>query len=236
MANKFDFPNICGLLWSGKNGPRVGTGFLVGPRHVLTVGHNLFDPVWNHVPHWSLNVAAYFPGPGPDGGPIVLPATRIDVHPRWKIDAFSNIRHLSAYDFGIVVLGAAPALRPFALAEPESEPRLAVVGYPKAASATKLFDWIGAFNQGLVESPDANYAYRLYYPPMYLPPGNIEGMSGGPAYRIGADGLPIRDAENRVVAVGVHSSWVGFASGPLASAVAIYEDEIQPVIRAWLEL
>lgn len=236
MANKYDFPNICGLLWSSGNGQRVGTGFLIGPRHVLTVGHNLFDPKVNPYPHWSQNVFAYFPGSGPDVGPVIVPATAIDVHPRWKPDSFTSLGHLSAYDFGMVILRDAPALRPFSLEEPEDPPRLAVVGYPKAASSGGLFQWIGAFNQGVVACPDPAYAYRLYYPPMYLPPTAIEGMSGGPAYRIDENGMPIRDANGRVLAVGVQSSWVGFANGPLASAVAIYDDGIRPVIRAWLEL
>jgi hypothetical protein len=236
MANKYDFPNICGLLWTSEHGTRVGTGYLVGARHVLTVGHNLFDPKTNPIAHWSRRISAYFPGPGAGTGPTVIPAAAIDVHPRWKPDSFTNLGHLSAYDFGMVVLSEAPALRPFALQEPESPARLAVVGYPKEASGANLFDWIGAFNQPRVDSPDPNYAYRLYYPPMYLPPERIEGMSGGPAYLIDANGMPIRDADGRVIAVGVQSSNVHFPSGTLSSAVAIYEDEIQPVIRDWLKL
>jgi hypothetical protein len=236
MANKYDYPNICGLLWSSGNGRRVGTGFLIGPHHVLTVGHNLFDPSVNPFPHNSQGVTAYFPGTGPGDGPIVVPTTAIDVHPRWRKDAFLSNRHLSAYDFGIAVLRDEPPLRSFALAEPDQPERLAVVGYPKEASVPGLFQWIGAFNQGRVECPDPNYSYRLYYPPMYLPPNRIEGMSGAPAYLIDANGMPIRDTNGRVIAVGVQSSWVGFPGGPLASAVAIYENEILPVIRGWLEL
>lgn len=236
MANKHDYPNVCGLLWTTDSGRRVGTGFLIGPRHVLTVGHNIYDPLLNAPPHLARAMEAYFPGAAP-GQERRIAATRIDTLAGWKIDAHSSQRHLSAYDVGIVVLEEAPSATPFALEEPDGPEFLGVVGYPKEASSTQsgLFRSVGAFIEPNVACPDPNFAYRLYYPPMYSPPTRIEGMSGGPAYRVADDGMPIRDAAGRVLAVGVHSSWVRFGDTLLASAVVLYESEILETIRTWLQ-
>ena len=81
-----------------------GTGWLVGPRLVITAGHVVFDPVHKGDPEILSRDFAIAPGrikrgDGPDAAPYGLfGAARLSAHPRWLSDCDPD------YDIGCIHL------------------------------------------------------------------------------------------------------------------------------------
>jgi glutamyl endopeptidase len=87
---------ICHLVMQGMHAVDVfGTGFLVGPRTIITAGHNLFSHQAGRGPS---NVIV-IPGRAGDQAPFgFYEAQGIDVHPQWRGKASRE------HDYGVIWL------------------------------------------------------------------------------------------------------------------------------------
>jgi hypothetical protein len=222
MANNHQFRNICGLWWQTTDGPRTGTGFLVGPRHVLTVAHNLFDP---QLGGKSQNLFARFPG-SVDGAEHTIAATDWNPTDQWRdIDSLSPDRGLSAFDFGLVILSEEPeggALRTqtFNLAVATGAETVALAGYPSFAVVLPNFTNLAASASPLFASAHPAFGGRLFYEGTFANLDNMKGMSGCPVWPVDATGHPQTGPDGRAFAVGIQTS-VHNLGDNLASGVAI---------------
>ncbi len=90
---------ICHLVADGLHPQQVlGTGWLAGPRTVITAGHNLFS----HKFARSATRITVVPGRQVDNAPFdFFRSTRFDVHPRWRSSGDEGC------DLGVVWLDAA---------------------------------------------------------------------------------------------------------------------------------
>jgi hypothetical protein len=236
MADAHQFRNICGLWWQTADGPRTGTGFLVGPRHVLTVAHNLFDP---QLGGQSKSLFARFPGAGP-GDEHTIAAVQWLPTDQWReTDSFSPDRGLSAFDFGIVVLseepeGGALRSRTFDLAVPAGPETVALAGYPSFAVILPNFTELAASLSPLLASPHPQFGGRLFYGRTFSVPDQMKGMSGCPVWPVDATGRPQTGQDSRVQAVGIQTSVNNMGDG-LASGVAVTA-EITALVKGLLTL
>ncbi|UUX94463.1 serine protease [Aquabacterium sp. J223] len=87
---------ICHLVMQGMHSVDVfGTGFLVGPRTVVTAGHNLFSHQVGRGPRSVIVI----PGRTGDQAPFgFYEAQAADVHPQWRAGASRD------HDYGVVWL------------------------------------------------------------------------------------------------------------------------------------
>lgn len=90
---------VCHLVVDGLHGDQVlGTGWMAGPRTVLTAGHNLFS----HKLGREATRVTVVPGRQVDNAPFdFFRSTRFDVHPRWR--TLGDTR----FDLGVIWLDAA---------------------------------------------------------------------------------------------------------------------------------
>lgn len=210
--------NVCVLRWSFPGmSQAVGSGFLIGPRVVLTAGHNMYDP-W--LGGWASEIVVEFPGLAG------IPAQTFEPINFWvNADSSSQDRGLSVYDYAVVVLGQridtlVPVLRLHDGAPLPAGTVLSVSGTP---SDRDVPQYTGRFCQGqnFIEFPSfwASFLpHRLFYAVR-----TMRGMSGGPVWTAGAGGA---------VAVGVHTSFNNRGDG-LGSGVGITPDAVA-LINQWL--
>ncbi len=242
MADKHAFRNVCGLYWQTQGyGPRTGTGFLVGPRHVLTVAHNLFDP---ELGGDSLGMMARFPGPAPGQEHTIAASDWIPTD-QWKYgdanrpgDAYSAYRTLSAFDFGIVILDREPeggAISHLILGLAEADDNdVALAGYPSGFVQLPHFTFLHSYSATLLAPPHPGFEYRLFYEGGFDNLLLMAGMSGGPVWKVDAAGVPTRGPEGRPQVVGIQTSVQNFNDG-LSSGLAI-TDGVIALVQRWLNL
>ena len=91
--------SVCQLVVDGLHDQQVlGTGWMAGPRTVLTAGHNLFS----HKFRRQATRVTVVPGRQGDVAPFgFFPSRRLDVHPRWRSAGDKSC------DLGVVWLNAA---------------------------------------------------------------------------------------------------------------------------------
>lgn len=118
----------------------VGSGTLVGPRHVLTAAHNLYDRETKAIPEKII----FYPGESPQKAPWVGTANTIILHPRYR--KTRNCK--KEYDIGMVILEEplGEKLGHFGLMSPEEagiKPETATIaGYPGNPGRGRCMYWM----------------------------------------------------------------------------------------------
>lgn len=242
MADRHSFRNVCSLFWqTDGSGPFSGTGFLIGPKHVLTVGHNLYLPRLQGRDARSFNVTAQFPGKAAGDEEDLMNST-IQVTGQWfDPDCHSDMLSLSAFDLGIVVLNKAPdsALpdKRFSLDAPKKSENVALAGYPSfqvmASGSSFVFPRFESQVGPLLDSPFPEFGGRVFYN-MAISTSLHKGLSGSPLWRVDASGAPVTDADGQPVVVALHTA--EFFNGTMGGGVALTQDLINMIQTKWLAL
>ncbi|HEY1377961.1 MAG TPA: serine protease [Gemmataceae bacterium] len=194
--------NVCRLAWSFPTFPGAsGTGFLIGPRVVLTAAHNIFDP-WHG--GWASGLMAFFPDLPPignRGSEVADPwVSHADGSPG---DAHSPDRGLSGYDLGVVALQQAVAgVPPLPVDSGAAGSDLNVAGYPNDPDFPAFV--VGELYGGPTTATFPPFWQPFWQTRLFYPMRTLAGMSGGPVWAAGAGGA---------VAVGVHTSYDNRAGG-----------------------
>ncbi|HEX6986081.1 MAG TPA: trypsin-like peptidase domain-containing protein [Planctomycetaceae bacterium] len=221
------WPAVCRLkiaFPASPDGSRVtwvgGSGCLIGPRLVLTAGHN----VYNFVPAlgrstFALGGVAIFPGPRE------VAIERGETNDQWAGEAGGRLSFASQYDVGVFSL---QERLPFEVFRPKfvaDDDRLRtggvnVVGYPivPPLGPNGQQYLYGTLFGGLteVEVGPGRFAY-----PMRM----MEGVSGGPVY--------IKDGTTRVVC-GVHNSRFVEPPGPERYGGVRIHADVKSLIDQWM--
>jgi V8-like Glu-specific endopeptidase len=201
--------NICFLTSFYANATTTGTGFLIGPRVVLTAAHNLFDPLDGRG-GFAQALRVQFPGTSSLSAFDIGP-NDYDTSSPWKSrDASLDkvTRGMSAFDYGVIRLPQSidSVVTPMAFAVDNAQlGRVNVAGFPGAEN-------LGTFKGAQIDTeipagPPELAAFvpsRLFYALPTLP-----GMSGGPVWRDGPAGP---------IACGIHTS---LANAFTATGVAL---------------
>jgi glutamyl endopeptidase len=198
--------SICHLVMQGMHTVDVfGTGWMAGPRTIVTAGHNLFS----HQTGRSPSKVVAIPGRNRNHAPFgFFEAAAIDVHPRWRRGAER------AYDLGVIRLKEPVGERVGwfgAAVYDDSEIRELLVntaGYP----GDKLMgtQW---FNAGRVLGADAStLSYGL---------DTAEGQSGSPIFHF--------DQQERRIVVAIHA----YGLCPKNFGIRI-TPEIFDVLTSWI--
>lgn len=201
---------ICHLIIKRANNRfAFGTGWLAGPRIVVTAGHCIFDPDLGAA-GWAAEVTVV-PGRAGDSAPFGYQAgARLEVHPR-----FANQLD-QAYDFGAVILPDSRLSNQVGWfgfgVFPDQDIRMSLVntgGYP----FDKPFGtaW---YNGGRISDLDEQYLYYML--------DTESGDSGSPVFRTTDDG-------QRIV-VAIHTGTKGLNRGVRISP------EISAQLTTWYNL
>jgi glutamyl endopeptidase len=208
---------VCALTITGQSGGTVpGTGWLVGPRTVITAGHCLFDPVKLDGAAVSVRVT-----PGMNGGAMPFgqfSASRFRTLPSWEASGDPD------FDLGAMRLEASPGnavgfFAMAALAAADLESKLAhVSGYPHlGGSNVRQFH-----HRNRIVTASRR---RLFYET-----DTSEGQSGAPVWILEADGGTPK-------VVGVHT--YGFDKSPPglppSNSATLVTTEVLAQIERWVE-
>jgi len=133
---------ICRLeLYFSNNSKGIGTGLLISPNHVLTAGHNLFDP---RSKKWIQKVKVI---PGASGTSLPFGyewGIKVDAHQNW----YKNINN--EYDYGIIKLGASLGYKSFQSINKEE------LGWWGIADHVGAQTYYSTVNRNLVLNKNAN--------------------------------------------------------------------------------
>jgi hypothetical protein len=85
----------------------------------------------------------------------------------------------------------------------------------------------------LIPNPFPSFGGRIFYE-LFKDINIVLGMSGGPVWRVDANGQPIRNANGQPVAIGLHTSFINVQNG-IESGMEMTEDLIE-LVNGWLKL
>ena len=221
---------ICALRIHAAGGTSVGTGWMIGPRTVLTAGHCILHDRMGALER--IEVIAGRDGEAEPHGRIEVPAARTDVHPRWRTgrepDRDVGVLHLDTE------LGRSTGWFATAMAADEALEGVLmnVAGYPYEVE-------VNAFGEQL-DPPRVIGGRELWW--------NSDGLSSAEDERIfyatdtsgGQSGGPVwtsTDQGGMPIGLGIHAYGIGRASvGDQArnSAVRIDQD-LADRITDWID-
>ena len=217
QTDLFPWRMICALectfaLPSGGARKELGTGWLAGPRTVLTAAHNVFQPALGGFAKEVLVEPAH----GSDSGRIGQSSTQVDCLEGYRQSQDPDL------DIGVVHLDVGyPDLGSFTFAVLEQSDadslRISVSGYPSESPPRRLLH----HTKDLVLAT----ATRLFYRS-----DTLRGQSGSPAWAI-------LEGEPSPCVVGVHGRGTDLTpSGlPAANSAVRITDAIFSAIRHWVE-
>jgi glutamyl endopeptidase len=208
---------ICVLAIEGPWGNFVGTGWLVGPRTVITAGHCVYEP--SQMGGWAERIVLT---PGADGAEEPfgsITSTRFESTNKWLNDQDQD------FDMGVIHLDQpiGDQLGWFAVASlPDNELegyQVNVSGYPGDKGGREQW-WARNRIHGLTPR-------RVYYDV-----DTMGGQSGGPVFIIEEEGAPPK-------VVGIHAYGVGgnkpsTITQPVNSAPRIIP-EVVDLIQGWID-
>ncbi|MDB6131802.1 MAG: trypsin-like serine protease [Verrucomicrobiales bacterium] len=205
---------ICSLAITAPNGHFMGTGWLAGPRTIITAGHCIFHSLMGG---WASKIVV---APGRDDTDYPFskfPSTRFSVLEKWGKD------QLPDFDIGCIHLDQdiGETLGWFGMASlPNSElnqKRINVAGYPSDKDSGRFL----LHHQDLIVDVQDR---RIYYTV-----DTFGGQSGAPAWiQNSIDGAPM--------VVGVHAYGVGGTTTPNLNANSAPRliPEVIDIIKLWI--
>lgn len=206
-TTQFPWNRICCLLIDYRSGASaVGTGWLAGPRTVLTAGHCVFQ----HRFGWAAQVRVI---PGWNGGPPASAPFGVHVSNQCLSVRAWVERKQEAYDCGAVILPHASAFnQPFLpiVAAPDSilqGREIAIAGYPTDRLAGTMWS-----NARVLSSFNPSF--------LFYDVDTESGQSGGPVLTL---------SEHGHIAVGVHTD--GSNRGNFGVRIT---PEIAQIFQTWL--